>query len=185
MSVNCILCKEDFDVPATEGSLKILLECPACGFAGVWADGCFTVPTHDEETSLTKYSGVATTATSAVDASDRTVIAEPDKSLPLPYKRQLFLRFESGERRGETISFESGRLLIGRQGADLPLNDAKVSRKHSIIEAISRDNIFVRDLASTNGTLLNGAAIQSKKLVSGDRLQIGDTLLAFYWEDVE
>jgi pSer/pThr/pTyr-binding forkhead associated (FHA) protein len=43
---------------------------------------------------------------------------------------------------------------------------------------VGRD-IVVVDLESTNGTRVNGAAIQERKLVDGDEILIGTTSLRF------
>ncbi|HEX6511699.1 MAG TPA: DUF3662 and FHA domain-containing protein [Chloroflexota bacterium] len=62
---------------------------------------------------------------------------------------------------------------IGRRpGNDLVLPDPRASRDHACIEQL--DGSFrVRDLASRNGTLLNGQPIDEADLRDGDRLAIG------------
>lgn len=63
---------------------------------------------------------------------------------------------------------------IGRSTtADLPVNDRAVSREHAEIE-LSGSAFLIRDLGSTNGTMLNG-----RKLIAGETCQLwsGDTVI--------
>ena len=82
---------------------------------------------------------------------------------------------------GSVFTLSSGGVyLIGRAGADLPLEDDKVSRKHAEIGLYGPGGFVLRDLASTNGTRLNGKRIREKaKLASGDLIQVGDTAIRF------
>jgi pSer/pThr/pTyr-binding forkhead associated (FHA) protein len=104
--------------------------------------------------------------------------------LKLPAGRKLSLEFLEGENKGERIEFPKGRIIIGRSGVDINLNDPNASRKHAVIEAWSREQIYLRDLASTNGTFLNGARITSARLKNGDEILIGSIRLRFVIERV-
>ena len=62
---------------------------------------------------------------------------------------------------------------IGRSnGAEFILEAALVSRLHCQLSATA-DALNVKDLASTNGTFVNGKRITSAQLRDGDRLGIG------------
>lgn len=76
------------------------------------------------------------------------------------------------------LPFE-GTLVIGRSRAvDLCLADPDTSRRHARI--VCADGTFVlHDLASTNGTWVNGARIEERVLKPGDRIQIGSQEIAF------
>ena len=73
-----------------------------------------------------------------------------------------------------------GGLSIGRSGeADVQIDDRYASGLHARIYA-QRGNFYVEDLKSTNGTLLNDAALAGEaELVSGDLIRIGDTEFRF------
>lgn len=160
----------------------MLLVCPHCGFIGLWDGGRFGVPTYEEETSLERVAGEALDVEDgAID--ERTVVEDWEPELPLPYKRRLFLKILTGPRKAEVVAFVSGRAVIGRLEGDVALDDPKISRKHAVVEAISRENVFLRDLASTNGTWLNGVRVRSKKLRNGDVIRVGSTELQFLWQD--
>lgn len=73
----------------------------------------------------------------------------------------------------ESISF------LGRDSEnDFQLHDTEVSRKHAEI-TIKGDRVAVRDLNSSNGTYVNGKAVQQAVLRSGDQVQVGRSLLLF------
>ncbi len=79
--------------------------------------------------------------------------------------------------RKETLS-TGGVYTIGREGADIPLGDAKVSRKHAEIGLYGPGAYVLRDLASTNGTWLNGKPAGNRaSLSNGDVVRVGDTVL--------
>jgi hypothetical protein len=73
-----------------------------------------------------------------------------------------------------------GGLSIGRsKEADVQIEDRYASSIHARL--FSREGRhFVEDMKSTNGTLLNGGALNGEaELVDGDTVQIGDTVFRF------
>ena len=67
-----------------------------------------------------------------------------------------------------------GVRTLGRAtGADFSLDGGLVSRVHCRLTALSDGALEVRDLESTNGTFVNGERVETARLASGDRLQIG------------
>ena len=93
----------------------------------------------------------------------------------------IFLRIEEGHGQGEVFTLSRGGVyLIGRAGADIVLEDEKVSRKHAEIGLYGPDALVIRDLASTNGTYVNGRRVSEKrKLEHWDLIRLGDTRLRF------
>jgi pSer/pThr/pTyr-binding forkhead associated (FHA) protein len=65
---------------------------------------------------------------------------------------------------------------LGRKDVDIRVNDLDCSRKHTAIEIVAGEKAFVRDLASTNGTYVNGKRVAYQELKNGDLLQIGQTI---------
>jgi pSer/pThr/pTyr-binding forkhead associated (FHA) protein len=100
-------------------------------------------------------------------------------SIPLPPRIRLSVEIIGGPDRGTVLQLNTGRLVIGRSDADLVLDDPNVSKKHAAIEAYARTNIYIRDLASTNGTSVNGIQITKQKLTDGDVIQIGEAIMRF------
>ena len=73
-----------------------------------------------------------------------------------------------------------GGLSIGRsKDADVRIEDRYASSIHARL--FSREGRYiVEDMSSTNGTTLNGAALNGEAgLVDGDTIQIGDTVFRF------
>ncbi|MBQ72311.1 MAG: hypothetical protein CMJ67_05340 [Planctomycetaceae bacterium] len=67
--------------------------------------------------------------------------------------------------------------LIGRSTEAIPLRDDSVSRRHAELTP-DDGRWWLRDLDSTNGTLLNGELLLDRVALSaGDRIQCGDTVL--------
>jgi hypothetical protein len=72
-----------------------------------------------------------------------------------------------------------GTIVIGRASdSDLRVNDVDTSRRHAKIECRPEAHTL-HDLASTNGTFVNGNKISEHVLQAGDRIGIGDCLIAF------
>jgi pSer/pThr/pTyr-binding forkhead associated (FHA) protein len=70
-------------------------------------------------------------------------------------------------------------VTIGREeGNVLRLNDERVSRYHAKVQSEDGD-IILTDLDSTNGTRVNGTAVQIRRLRAGDQVSIGRTMLLF------
>lgn len=70
-------------------------------------------------------------------------------------------------------------VTIGREeGNGLRLNDERVSRFHAKVQVEDGD-IIITDLDSTNGTRVNGAAVQIRRLRPGDQVSVGRSMLLF------
>lgn len=70
-------------------------------------------------------------------------------------------------------------VTLGREeGNALRLNDERVSRYHAKVQTEDGD-IILTDLDSTNGTRVNGSAVQIRRLRAGDQISIGRTMLLF------
>ena len=86
-----------------------------------------------------------------------------------------------GANPGRSVPLSKDRLTIGRsEHADLPFPDTKLSREHA--EFIRRDGAWrIRDLASRNGTFLNGRKLgdEAVALTVGDRITLGLVELEF------
>src|SRR5882724_4844091 len=85
---------------------------------------------------------------------------------------------------GKTMSLPEGKaIVLGRnRDVDLPLNDPKLSRRHCQIIA-TVNGCVITDLASTNGTFVNGNRLEADKqqeLIEFDRIVLGDTEIELY-----
>jgi serine phosphatase RsbU (regulator of sigma subunit)/pSer/pThr/pTyr-binding forkhead associated (FHA) protein len=84
----------------------------------------------------------------------------------------------------EDIALDQDRMVMGRHpDCEIVLDAASVSRQHAQILR-ERDQFFVEDLHSRNGTFVNGRAIQGRHaLADGDRLKICDLSFVFYRDE--
>ena len=94
------------------------------------------------------------------------------------------LIFRSGVYAGKNMSLPAGKsIVLGRnRDVDLPLNDPKLSRRHCQITA-SGSGCMIVDMASTNGTFVNGNRLDAEKpqeLIEFDRIVLGDTEIELY-----
>jgi diguanylate cyclase (GGDEF)-like protein len=88
-----------------------------------------------------------------------------------------------GELLATPIPLERDVVTIGRAlEADIRLNDSKASRLHAEVIADKtkgKVSFRVRDLGSTNGTLVNGSVVSEAVLNDGDKILVGDHLFRF------
>jgi pSer/pThr/pTyr-binding forkhead associated (FHA) protein len=74
-------------------------------------------------------------------------------------------------------------ISIGRKhGNDIQLNDLTVSGRHALIVTMG-EHVYVDDLGSTNGTLLNGSRVAKTLIKQGDVIQVGNYQFTFYGDD--
>ncbi len=89
---------------------------------------------------------------------------------------------------GVTISeqtLEQPRLSVGRASSnDIHLDDGTVSGKHAQLHVLGKE-VFVEDMESTNGTLVNGQRVHRRQLRHGDVLRIGQHELKFVDETAQ
>jgi serine/threonine protein kinase len=92
---------------------------------------------------------------------------------------------QTGPDQGRMFPLAEGQtLVIGRgQTTETRLRDPRVSRSHC---QVTQDGgvIFLKDLGSVGGTLINGERVQERALRPGDVIQVGDTQIRFQLEDV-
>jgi serine/threonine protein kinase len=93
----------------------------------------------------------------------------------------VYLLFESGDEKGRVVQVTGDVFVIGRDDtADLQILDTRASRRHASLKVLPGGNAELRDLDSSNGTLLNGAPVKSAVLSGNEKLRIGDTELSFF-----
>ena len=74
-------------------------------------------------------------------------------------------------------------ISIGRKhGNDIQLNDLTVSGRHALITKLS-EHVYVDDLGSTNGTLLNGGRVAKSQIQHGDTIQTGNYQFTYFCEE--
>lgn len=84
------------------------------------------------------------------------------------------LRVMRGKPQGKTLVFPRGEFVIGRGSECHVRPDSDwVSRQHCMLK-VEDGSVSIRDLGSTNGTLVNGSRILAEQaLAHGDQVQVG------------
>jgi len=103
------------------------------------------------------------------------------------YKPPTFLAWlavKSGPRTGKLYRLGGDVTSIGRDShSEIILDDNAVSRHHAKVkveqDADGENQFFLYDLASANGTRVNGEQIVKQMLLSNDEIEIGRTVLVF------
>lgn len=114
----------------------------------------------------------------SVSQSNLTTTVAADIDIPDTPTTPAKLVVLEGLDAGLEIVMDVPRLVFGRRGADVNLNDRLVSRRHAAIESGS-GRYLLKDLGSTNGTFLNGQPAGMEFLKHGDEIQLGSTLIRF------
>ncbi|MFO7736891.1 MAG: FHA domain-containing protein [Desulfatiglandaceae bacterium] len=90
------------------------------------------------------------------------------------------LNITSGPLKGAKFDLKATPFLVGRSSkSDIQIKDIAVSRQQLKISKV-RDKVFLEDLKSTNGTLLNHEKIapgQSYELADGDTISFANTVM--------
>jgi pSer/pThr/pTyr-binding forkhead associated (FHA) protein len=88
----------------------------------------------------------------------------------------------SGKSAGRSIAIKRNKLLIGRaEGCDVRPLSEDVSRRHCAI-TVGPAEVWVEDLGSRNGTLVNGVPVTRQVLLDGDCIEIGVYTLTYVAE---
>ncbi len=84
-----------------------------------------------------------------------------------------------GADQGKRFEFKSSPVALGRDNSNaIRLHDTEVSRRHAELRQ-DEEAYRIVDLGSANGTFVNGQPIDQAPLHSGDRLQLGQTVMLF------
>lgn len=92
---------------------------------------------------------------------------------------KMVFQVVDGVDKGRTFQDLDPPITIGREeGNGIRLNDDRVSRFHAKIQE-DQEDLVLTDLDSTNGTRVNGEAIQVRCIRVGDRINVGRSVLVY------
>ena len=100
--------------------------------------------------------------------------------MPTPFRMKVV----QGKPRGQYLSFPQGEFVFGR-GPECHIrpNSELISRQHCLLR-VGNGAALLRDLGSTNGTLVNGRRVIGERiLIDGDTLQLGPLVLQVVLEE--
>lgn len=85
-----------------------------------------------------------------------------------------------GRDQGRHFQLSQSVLRLGREaGSEIQLFDSEASRTHAEVRVQQDGTWELLDLKSSNGTRVNGDVVSKHVLRSGDRVEIGETLMIF------
>ncbi|MBX3245695.1 MAG: AgmX/PglI C-terminal domain-containing protein [Myxococcales bacterium] len=88
----------------------------------------------------------------------------------------MTFRIYAGEELVRTETLTQDIIKVGKlPSSHLRIDDDNVSRMHAVIEVTGPDEIFIIDLGSASGTVVNGKKVNKCKLEHGDEVVLGDT----------
>lgn len=94
----------------------------------------------------------------------------PDHASPLVASLSVL----SGPAAGQAFALEEDDTSVGRStAADIQIDDIRISRQHARFIREAPGEYYVEDLASRNGTFLDGQPVHRARLFSGDCVHIG------------
>ena len=111
------------------------------------------------------------------DASTARLKLPPvDEALVLPQDSKIVLIVKSGPAQGTMFPLSNPRTVIGRKGADFPLNDPEISRHHCVLE-VREHMVSLKDLDSTNGTFFENERVRAAMLQNGAEFRVGSSTI--------
>jgi hypothetical protein len=99
-----------------------------------------------------------------------------DDSAKLPATQSVILTVISGPGKGATHKLWKPRVVVGREGSDIALQDPEISRHHCVIE-VRETYVNLRDLDSTNGTFFEKERVRAAVLANHAEFRIGETVI--------
>lgn len=121
---------------------------------------------------------VPVASSASTDAHPKTAgpTSANDPRLKLPTGMRLSLACLAGPDSGRIFEIDRPRVTMGRANADIVLTDPQCSRNHAAIE-VMEDQVFVVDLASTNGTFMGEKRITRAEVENRAEFDLGGTTL--------
>lgn len=162
MIIQCPNCNAKYNVPSEKIQQKRKLKCSSC-------HTIFTVKGDDEES-------VSEKDTAKIIKHDVDNSLWTDENLKLPSDMKISLAIIKGARAGYIYHLDKPYVLIGRGKVDLIIPDKEISRKHVAVE-VRNDKVFLRDLGSTNGTIINNEKVSITEITDQVEFRIGQTTL--------
>ena len=96
--------------------------------------------------------------------------------LKMPATSKLSLAVIAGPEAGKIYPIEKPRVVIGRQDADINVDDPEISRQHAALE-VSGEKVTLVDLGSTNGTFMAEEPVQTSPIENQGEFSIGGSTL--------
>ena len=173
------------EVPEPAGTAQLELACAGCGerlAVSVFLEGAETLfqpqLLGDEAEAAGRQPDPEATVALGTGTAVLSSGSPEETTHEVETVLQAALILAGAEPGSERFILTAARTSVGREDADIVVDDPALSGRHFEIEIRGRE-YFVRDLDSSNGTMLNGARIRAAELASGDTLVAGRSRFTF------
>lgn len=168
MIVQCPSCQTKYRLEEKQfaGHPELKLRCTKCN------------TTFTAHGSAAAAAPAATPPPGAAPMPEATLVSGKGPQLKLPADKRVALSVTQGPAKGKVFAINKPRVVVGRQGADIAVDDPEVSRKHCALEVHGTTAMLV-DLGSTNGTFVNEKKVETSELEHLQEFRVGGTTLMF------
>jgi len=170
MQTACLHCGTQHLIKDTDfgGHAKVQFKCSKCGKT--------TIVEIKRRADATVVMSPLPSFARANASSSNLNLPPADPGVRLPANKKVVLSIVSGPSKGESHTLAKPRIVVGRQGADVALNDPEISRSHCLLEV--RDTyINLKDMDSTNGTFFDEERVRAAMLQDGTEFRIGESMI--------
>jgi predicted RNA-binding Zn-ribbon protein involved in translation (DUF1610 family) len=170
METACIHCGAEHSLKETElgGHSKVQFRCSKCGKNTV-----VRVKYHSNATVvMSPLPSFARAAPGGLNLQSQPA----DPSLKLPAAADVILSVMSGPSQGASHTLTKPRVVLGREGADIAVEDPEISRHHCLLE-VRETYINLKDMDSTNGTFFDEERVRAAMLLDGAEFRIGGSMI--------
>src|SRR5712691_1013364 len=171
MKVACSSCGTQHSLPDGQlaGHARVQFRCGKCGKTTL-------VEVGQRPDATRVISPLPEFARSAGAPRLARIASEEESSFRLPEGKSIALSILAGPARGLIFPVLKPKIVLGRSGADLAINDSEISRWHCSIE-VKDDVVRLRDLESTNGTFFADERVRVAELKHLSEFRIGTTVV--------
>jgi len=163
-----------YDESRFDGRPSKRLRCPKC-------HAVFEAYNTHAWESLSPLRGVALPDVDASDAAaPAEAVGETDRLVAgeerLPANTRVSLAVISGPHAGTIFRIEKPRVVVGRSGADVVLDDPEISREHAALE-IGKAGARLVDLGSSTGTFVGDRRVPEARIENRGEFTVGGSTL--------
>ena len=162
---------------------NMTVECPKCHARYSLREG--SLPSRSEHVRCAKCrTSFRVTPAAAKETSPAPMATEATQLnsgyLKVPTDRAIALSITDGRMKGNVFHLTKVRNVLGRIGADIVIDDPKISRQHCAVEVHeAQGTARLVDLDSTNGTFVDEEKVKNCVLSHLSEFRIGSTTLLF------
>lgn len=170
MQTSCIHCGTEHVLKDAEfgGHTRVQFKCSKCGKT--------TIVEIKRRVDSTVVISPLPSFARANATSSNVNLPPADPGLRLPANAKVVLSILSGPSKGESHTLTKPRVVLGRKGADVALNDPEISRHHCLLE-VRETYINLKDMDSTNGTFYEEERVRAAMLQDGTEFRIGVSVI--------